>query len=102
MGRVPADATAYAHRGAAYVLEVIARSPERAGFDRHADWARTTREAMQPWGGGAYVNFTTDPGEDRVRASYPPDTYARLVAVKDRYDPTNLFRLNQKTQPSRR
>ena len=64
-------------------------------------WARATHQAMEPWsGGGAYVNFTSDPGEDRERASYPPDTYARLVAVKDRYDPTNLFRLNQNIRPS--
>jgi FAD/FMN-containing dehydrogenase len=47
-----------------------------------------------------YVNFTGDGDEDKVRASYPPDTYARLVAVKDRYDPTNLFRLNQNIRPS--
>jgi FAD/FMN-containing dehydrogenase len=104
MARVPAAATAFAHRDAAYVLEIIARSPDRAGFEQHADWARATRQVMQPWsGGGAYVNFTSDPGDDdRVRASYPPDTYARLVAVKDQYDPTNLFRLNQNIRPAGR
>jgi FAD/FMN-containing dehydrogenase len=100
-GRVPADATAFAHRDAAYVLNVIARSPEREGFDRHADWARATHRAMEPWStGGAYVNFTSEAREDRVRASYPPETYARLVAAKDRYDPTNLFQLNQNIRPS--
>jgi FAD/FMN-containing dehydrogenase len=46
------------------------------------------------------VNFTGEGGTDRVRASYPPLTYQRLVAVKDRYDPDNLFRLNQNIQPS--
>jgi FAD/FMN-containing dehydrogenase len=103
MARVPEGATAFAHRGAPYVLNVIARSPEGAGFEQHADWARATHRAMNPWsGGGAYVNFTSDPGEDRARASYPPDTYARLVAVKDQYDPTNLFRLNQNIRPSGR
>jgi FAD/FMN-containing dehydrogenase len=101
MARVPADATAFAHRGAPYVLNIIARSPDRAGFEQHADWARATHQAMAPWSdGGAYVNFTSDQAEDRVRASYPPDTYARLVAAKDRYDPTNLFRLNQNIRPS--
>ncbi len=101
MARVPSDATAYAHRDSAFVLNVIARSPERAGFDDHAAWARETREAMQPWsGGGSYVNFTSEAGDDKVRASYPPDTYARLVAAKDRYDPTNLFQLNQNVRPS--
>jgi FAD/FMN-containing dehydrogenase len=101
MARVPEDATAYAHRGSPFVLNVIARSPERAGFEDQAAWARSTREAMAPWSsGGSYVNFTSEPGDDKVRASYPPDTYARLVAAKDRYDPTNLFQLNQNIRPS--
>jgi FAD/FMN-containing dehydrogenase len=101
MGRIPADATAYAHRDAAYVLEIIARSPERDGFQDRADWARTTQQAMGPWAtGGGYVNFTlrTRPGQGA--GLLPPDTYARLVAVKDRYDPANLFRLNQNIRPS--
>jgi FAD/FMN-containing dehydrogenase len=55
---------------------------------------------MDPWSTGGYVNFTSEPGPDKVQASYPPDTYARLVAVKDRYDPTNLFRLNQNIRPT--
>jgi FAD/FMN-containing dehydrogenase len=56
---------------------------------------------MDPWStGGTYVNFTSEPGQDKVQASYPPDTYARLVAVKDRYDPTNLFRRNQNIYPT--
>ena len=46
------------------------------------------------------MNFTGEAGTDRVQASYPPSTYQRLVAVKDRYDPDNLFRLNQNIQPS--
>jgi FAD/FMN-containing dehydrogenase len=46
------------------------------------------------------VNFTGEASEERVRASYPAATYARLVSVKDRYDPTNLFRLNQNIPPS--
>jgi len=102
MARVPAGATAFAHRTEPYVLNIIARSPERAGFEQHADWARATHRAMDPWSRGSYVNFTSEPGDDKARASYPPDTYTRLVAAKDRYDPTNLFRLNQNIQPSGR
>jgi FAD binding domain len=78
MARVPAAATAFAHRSTPYVLNVIARSPDRSGFEQHVGWARATHRAMDPWSGGAYVNFTSEPGEDRVRASYPPHTYARL------------------------
>jgi hypothetical protein len=73
MARVPADATAYAHRSAPYVLNIIARSPDAAGFDAHAEWARATHRAVTPWGtGGAYVNFTTEPTQERVTAAYPP------------------------------
>jgi len=101
MARVPAGATAFGHRDAAYILNIIARSPDREGFEEHAGWARTAHRAMDPWStGGGYVNFTSEPGQDTVQASYPADTYARLVAVKDRYDPTNLFRLNQNIRPS--
>jgi FAD/FMN-containing dehydrogenase len=101
MARVPADATAFAHRDAAYILNIIARSPDREGFEDHAGWARATHQAMDPWStGGGYVNFTSEPGQDKVQAAYPPGTYARLVAAKDRYDPTNLFRLNQNIHPS--
>ena len=101
MARIPTAATAFAHRDAAYVLNIIARSPDRAGFAEHAGWARATHQAMDPWStGGGYVNFTSEPGQDKVRASYPPDTYSRLVAAKDRYDPTNLFQLNQNISPS--
>jgi FAD/FMN-containing dehydrogenase len=101
MATAPAGGTAFAHRDAAYVLNIIARSPDREGFDEHAGWARATHNAMDPWStGGGYVNFTSEPGQDKVQASYPPDTYARLVAVKDRYDPTNLFQLNQNIRPT--
>ena len=75
--------------------------PTAQGFEEHVGWARATHQAMDPWStGGGYVNFTSEPGQDKVQASYPPDTYARLVAVKDRYDPTNLFQLNQNIRPS--
>jgi len=100
MARTPAGGTAFAHRDAAYLLNIIARSPDRQGFEEHVGWARATHQAMDPWSTGGYVNFTSEPGQDKVRASYPPDTYARLVAVKDRYDPANLFQLNQNIPPS--
>ena len=52
-----------------------------------------------PRGPGVYVNFLEDEGADRVREAYPPATYARLAAIKRRYDPTNLFRFNQNVPP---
>jgi FAD/FMN-containing dehydrogenase len=47
-----------------------------------------------------YLNFTSDTGEERVRSSFGPEKYARLVALKDKYDPANMFRLNQNIAPS--
>jgi FAD/FMN-containing dehydrogenase len=100
MSSAPAGGTAFAQRDAAYVLNIITRSPDRDRFDEHVGWARAAHQAMDPWSTGGYGNFTSEPGQDKVRASYPPDTYARLVAVKDRYDPANLFQLNLNIPPS--
>jgi hypothetical protein len=99
MGRVPADATAFGTRDREYILNVVARTPGAAGFDGVVEWARSACAALGP-DAASYVNFTGEASEDRVRASYPPAIYARLVAVKSRYDPTNLFRLNQNIRPS--
>jgi len=99
MGRIPADATAFGTRDREYILNVVARTPGADGFDGVVEWARSTCAALGP-DAASYVNFTGEASQDRVRASYPPATYARLVAVKDRYDPTNLFRLNQNIAPS--
>jgi FAD/FMN-containing dehydrogenase len=98
MGRVPSDATAFAIRDQDFIVNVVARTPTAEHFDAVRDWARAIPGTLGS--GPAYVNFTGEGGTDRVRASYPPLTYQRLVAVKDRYDPDNLFRLNQNIQPS--
>jgi FAD/FMN-containing dehydrogenase len=98
---VPESETAFAHRGSPYLLEAIARTTDGALFAGHAAWARDARAALAKYGPDTmYVNFSGEAGEDKVRASYPPATYAKLVAVKDRYDPTNVFRLNQNIPPS--
>jgi FAD/FMN-containing dehydrogenase len=98
--RVSAAETAFAQRTSPYLLNVIARSVDGVGFDGDTTWARDARAAMAGYGSDAmYVNFTGDAGADKVRASYPPETYAKLVTVKRRYDPTNVFRLNQNIAP---
>jgi FAD/FMN-containing dehydrogenase len=99
MSRVPADATAFATRDKEFILNVVARTPESEGFAGVADWARAATDGIGA-GSAMYVNFTGEASADQVRASYPPETYDRLVAVKDQYDPTNLFRLNQNIPPS--
>jgi FAD/FMN-containing dehydrogenase len=68
--------------------------------ERHVQWTRDTYAALEPHGAGrAYVNFMGDEGSDRVRAAYGEETYARLVALKRRYDPENVLRLNQNIAP---
>jgi FAD/FMN-containing dehydrogenase len=98
--RVPVDATAYAHRQSRIMVNVAALfgSPEEA--PAHEAWVAGLADALRDDDQGAYVNFLADEGQERTRAAYPGETWNRLVAVKRRYDPTNLFRLNQNIPPS--
>ena len=89
VGRVPAQETAYALRDQEFIVNVIARTPDAEGYDDAVDWARGVTAALGP-DASTYVNFTGEPDPSLVRASYPPETYRRLVELKDRYDPTNL------------
>lgn len=95
MARVPADATAFAHRDRRMLVNLVAmfqRPDERAD---HEAWVDAFAAELRQGEGGAYVNFLGDEGEARIHEAYPGPTWDRLVAVKRRYDPTNLFRLNQ-------
>jgi FAD/FMN-containing dehydrogenase len=100
MARVPSDATAFAHRGRRIMVNVAAMY-EAAG-DRAASeaWVAGLAGALRQGGPAAYANFVGDEGEERVRECYPGSTWDRLAAVKARYDPTNLFRLNQNVPPA--
>jgi FAD/FMN-containing dehydrogenase len=100
VARVGDDDTPFGNRSSEYVLNVIARSPSADGFDDNVAWARGTTEAFSPVSRkAAYVNFMGDAGDARLRASYGDAKYERLVALKRRYDPDNLFRLNQNITP---
>jgi FAD/FMN-containing dehydrogenase len=99
VARVADDATAFGGRAAPYVLNVIARQAEAEGFEAAVDWARGATEAIAPGSRKAYVNFMSDAGDQRLRATYGDAKYERLVALKRRYDPTNVFRLNQNITP---
>lgn len=98
MGRVPPDFTAFAHRQSPFLLNCIARTQNPAHLPPLAEWARRAREDMSGFGSGLYVNFSGEGGAER--AAYPPQTYARLVEVKRRYDPDNVFRFNQNISPA--
>ena len=100
MARVPADATAYAHRASRIMVNVAAfyEGPD----DRvvREKWVADFAAALHQGDDGAYVNFLGDEGAERVRAAYPAETWDRLLAVKAHYDPNNVFRLNQNVAAS--
>jgi FAD/FMN-containing dehydrogenase len=101
MARVPAEATAFAHRASRLMVNVAAvyQRPEDAA--EHRAWVDRLAAALRDGDARAYVNFLADEGEAGVREAYPGPTWERLAAIKARYDPTNLFRLNQNIPPTK-
>ena len=91
-------ATAFATRDKDFIVNVVARTPGPEGFAEAVEWARAATRGVGP-DAASYVNFTGEASADQVRASYPKDTYERLLEVKNRYDPSNVFRLNQNLVP---
>jgi FAD/FMN-containing dehydrogenase len=100
MARVSPEATAFAHRdrGAMVALGTLFEHADEK--ETHEAWLSSLAAAMSDGAPGVYVNFLGDEGEARVHDAYPAATWERLVAVKRRYDPTNVFRLNQNVDPS--
>jgi FAD/FMN-containing dehydrogenase len=102
IGRVGEEDTAYGHRSAPFILNINTRWTDPAESDLHIAHTQAIWESAQPYAdGGAYVNFMGDEGPDRVRAAYGEVKYRRLQAVKDTFDPNNVFRINQNIKPSR-
>jgi hypothetical protein len=98
--RVALDATAFPHRNANFVMNVHTRWREPVDERRSIEWARQLFAETAPHAtGGVYVNFMPEDETDRVSSAYGAN-YARLAALKAKYDPGNLFRLNQNVQPS--
>ncbi|MEV6329425.1 FAD-dependent oxidoreductase [Streptomyces sp. NPDC051909] len=101
MDRLDADAMALATPPVKWVYFCLAVWWGNEGRERHVDWARGFHAAMRPWTTGTSVpNFISPDEGARLRTSYGPEKYARLVALKDRYDPGNVFALNQNIPPS--
>jgi FAD/FMN-containing dehydrogenase len=99
VSRVPQGATAYTHRDAQFVLNVHGRWEDPAKDAECVGWAGSLFGGATPFATGVvYVNFLTLEESDRVGAAYGPN-YDRLVKLKNRYDPTNLFRMNQNIRP---
>jgi berberine-like enzyme len=97
--RVPEEATAYAHRRSKIMVNVGTAFIDPAQADAERAWCARVGAALRQSDGGAYVNFLTRDGGERIRAAYPGRTYDRLRDIKRRYDPANLFRLNQNIAP---
>jgi FAD/FMN-containing dehydrogenase len=99
MGRVPAEATAFAHRSSRIMMSFILLYANREEEALHNTWAANAAADLNQGERGVYVNFVGDEGEARIRSAYPSATWERLTEVKAKYDPTNLFRRNQNIQP---
>jgi FAD/FMN-containing dehydrogenase len=99
ISEVPQQATAYGHREAQFAMNVHGRWADEEMDEACIGWARDLFKSAAPFATGAvYVNFMTQDEGERVRAAYGPN-YERLVQLKRKYDPTNLFRLNQNIRP---
>ena len=99
IARVPDDATAYAHRQRRIMVNLAAFYQGPDDRPRHQQWVERFAAALSPVDDGAYVNFLGDDGPARIHQAYPGPTWDRLVAVKRRWDPTNLFRHNHNIPP---
>jgi len=101
-GRVSPTATAFALREVPYVMNIVAgwNADDAYEAERHTEWVRAFQTALLPFTmKGVYTNFLGDEGEEQVQASYGVN-YERLVALKNTYDPTNVFRFNQNIKPT--
>jgi FAD/FMN-containing dehydrogenase len=101
MARVPVDATAFAHRKSRIMVNLAALYEKPDEKAKHEAWVNNLAKRLQQDDGGAYVNFLGDEGQERIRASYPGRTWERLREIKARYDPDNLFQLNQNIPPAK-
>jgi FAD/FMN-containing dehydrogenase len=98
--RVGRNDTAFSYRDATWAEVIVGVDPDPDNAKRITSWAKEYWDALHPYSaGGAYVNFMMEEGQDRVKDSYR-DNYKRLAATKAKYDPNNLFRVNQNIQPA--
>lgn len=100
ISQLPEDHTAYSHREAGYDFNILTKWVDPGEDEQHIAWTRAFWEAIQPFAtASVYVNNLGEEGSDRVREAYTPTKWARLAALKNSYDPSNVFRLNQNIVP---
>ena len=100
LARIPNDATAFAHRQRHAMISVATLYEDQAQTPTHEAWVDTFATELRRGPDGAYVGFLTADGPARIHAAYPGKTWERLAALKRRYDPGNLFHLNQNVPPA--
>ena len=100
-GRVGNKDTAWSYRDSKWAEVIVGVDPDAANKDKITKWTKDYWDATHPFSaGGAYVNFMMDEGEDRIKATYKGN-YERLAKIKGKYDPANLFRVNQNIKPGK-
>ncbi|MEN8224495.1 MAG: FAD-binding oxidoreductase [Bacteroidota bacterium] len=100
-GRVGAEETAFSFRNTPFVMNIHTRWREASDDEKCLKWARDFFADTKAYSHGVYVNFISDEGENRTREAYSPEVWGRLVQVKTKWDPENLFRVNMNIKPDR-
>jgi len=101
VSRVGRDDTAVEYRDARHAFIVVGMWADATEDDKNIAWVREFWSAMQPFSSeGFYVNYEADAALERITAAYGPEKYRRLVGLKNKYDPANVFRLNQNIRPT--
>jgi FAD/FMN-containing dehydrogenase len=100
VARVGENETAFGGRSAGHTFNIGGITETAEGFDEEREWVRNFWSALEPYHTSVYVNFLMEEGEERIRQAYGAKKYDRLKALKRRYDPDNLFRLNQNIRPA--
>jgi FAD/FMN-containing dehydrogenase len=100
--RVPVEQTAFPHRQAGFSVVIVSMWGDPAASAANTAWTRDLYQALQPFSTEAvYVNYLDTDDADRVGDAYNPETYQRLRRLKAKYDPQNVFRMNQNIAPAR-
>jgi hypothetical protein len=100
VSRVGEHETAFSHRDALCVINLVSKWTEASESGANIAWTRDLANRLEPYSSGTYINFMGAEGQDRVRAAYNPVTYEKLVALKNKFDPDNFFSLNQNIRPT--
>lgn len=98
--RIPEADSAFAHRYTPFILNIHTRWQDKTDDEKCLTWAKAFHDETTDFAKGVYVNFLSQEGEDRIKEAYTGDTWERLVALKDKWDPENRFHINQNIKPS--